>query len=249
MSSTNPFETHKQEKKASSKGFYIALAVCLVAVCGVAVSSFVGSVSTEKEGAGSSTVQSVTTTAKAVALPATNIPDTRTTTSTETTTTSTATTKSANLFVFPASNVVSQTYSDQPVFSETLQAWNTHNGVDFSADKGSEVKALADGTITAVRQDVLWGDCIEIDHGNKIVTRYYGVAAKNITENQSVKAGEVIGTVTEIPAEILEPSHIHVEICANGNFVNPMTLIRGETVTAKKTTTAVTAGTTSATKK
>lgn len=232
--------------KSGGKGFYIALAVCLVAVCGVAVSTFVGGLSTNAPDT-TTTVTAVTTTeVKQVVIPATDVKDDRTTTvkTTVKTTpmpTTTSTTATPDLFVFPASNRVLLPYSESLIYSATLGSWNTHNGVDFSAEAGSQIKAPADGTVTRIYQDGLWGDVIEIDHGGKVISRCCGVTAQGIKEGDTVKVGDVIGTASEIPAEILSDPHIHIEVIANDKYVDPLLLIRGETVTV--TTTATTAAT------
>ncbi len=242
------------------KGFYIALAVCLVAVCGVAVATFVGGFSDTPAPITDTQPSAVTTkpSEQQVVIPATDVKDNRTTvvatvrtTIRTTARTTLATTKaSADLFVFPVSNRVIQVYSDTPVYSETLGEWTTHNGVDFAAGKGESVKVPADGTVKRIYKDSLWGDAIEIDHGGNVVSRCYGVKAQNIKEGQAVKAGAVMGTVSEIPAEIVGESHIHVEVLANNKYVNPLLLIRGDVVTAVPTTaTTIAAATTTTTKK
>ncbi len=222
------------------KGFYIALAVCLVAVCGVAIATFVGGFSDTPAPLTDTQPSAITTkpSEQQVVIPATDVKDNRTTVITTTPTaprttvrTTVVTTKaSADLFVFPASNRVVQVYSDALVYSETLGEWTTHNGVDFAAEQGQSVKAPADGTVKRIFKDTLWGDAIEIDHGGKVISRCYGVKAQNVKEGQAVKAGSVMGTVSEIPAEIVGESHIHVEVLANDKYVNPLLLIRGDEV-------------------
>ncbi len=245
------YETDDMPVKAGNKGFYIALAVCLVAVCGVAVSTFVGGLSTDTPET-PTTVTTPTTVAQ-VDNPASDVKDERpttTTTSVTTTTTSrtsaptTTTTAATDLFVFPASNRVLTPYSDKPVYSETLGEWSTHNGVDFAAESGQNVKAAADGTIARIYRDALWGDVVEIQHGGNVLSRYYGVKDKGIKEGQAVKAGSVIGTVTDIPAEIVMKPHVHIEVLANDKYVDPLTLIRGETVTTTTTIATTTENTT-----
>ncbi len=224
------------------RGFYVALAVCLVAVCGVALTTFVGGLTADTP---STPTTAVTTTAKPVAGSATGVPYDRTTVTTtaitKTTTTTaapTTTATTATLFVFPVSNTVVQPYSDMPVFSETLGQWSTHDGVDFAADEGQTVKAPADGTVARIFEDALWGDAVELDHGGKVISRLYGVTVKGLTEGDTVKAGDVLGSVSDIPAEIVGERHIHVEVLANGKAIDPLTLIRGETITATTVTTA-----------
>lgn len=227
MKHTAEFRPDEAEEKRSSKGFYIALALCLMAIVGVALVMFVDTDTppvdtTPTSGTTRTTV--VTTTAKPVAGIQTGVPDTRTTTTTKKTTTTTA--AKSNLFVLPASNVILKEYSDQLVFSETLGEWRTHNGVDFEAQEGTAVKATADGTVLTIESDPLWGDILTIDHGDKLISRYCGVTASGVTVGKKVKAGEIIGTVSAIPAEIVDAPHLHLEIIANGKYLDPMTLIR-----------------------
>ena len=241
MKYSDEFE-NEEEKKGTSKGFYVALAVCLVAICGVAVTTFVGTLPTDEPETTDTTKKSTTatTSVQQVVIPATDIKDDRTTTTAPTTTT-TATEKADDLFVFPVSNRVLRSFSKNHYFSETLGEWVTHNGVDFEASEGDAVKAAADGKITAIRQDALWGDVIEITHEGNLITRYCGVTADAIAEGQSVQAGDTIGKLSAVPAEVLDGAHLHMELVVNGTYTDPLTLIKGQTVTvttAPATTTA-----------
>ncbi len=241
MKYSDEFE-NEEEKKGTSKGFYVALAVCLVAICGVAVTTFVGTLPTDEPETTDTTKKSTTatTSVQQVVIPATDIKDDRTTTAAPTATT-TATEKADDLFVFPVSNRVLRAFSKNHYFSETLGEWVTHNGVDFEASEGDAVKAAADGKITAIRQDALWGDVIEITHEGNLITRYCGVTADAIAEGQSVQAGDTIGKLSAVPAEVLDGAHLHMELVVNGTYTDPLTLIKGRTVTvttAPATTTA-----------
>lgn len=242
MKYSDELET-EEEKKHSGKGFYIALAICLIAICGVAVTTFVSTLPTDEPESADQTTVSTTTTTKSVqqvVIPATDVKDDRTT-ATTTTVAVTQTTAKTDLFVFPVSNCVLRPFSKTHYFSDTLGEWVTHNGVDFEAEEGTEVKAAADGTVTDIRQDALWGDVIEIEHIGNITTRYCGVTAASIAEGQSVKAGDVIGALSAVPAEVLDSSHLHMEVMVNGTYTDPLTLIQGQTVsvtTAAATTTA-----------
>ena len=218
------------ETKRAGKGFYIALAVCLLAIAGVTAASFFVDTPTPSTNTPATTTApvrtTVPTTARPVAGEVTGVPDTRTTTATVLTTTTTA---DNSLFVLPSTNVILREYSGTPVYSETMGEWRTHNGVDFEAAIGSDVKAMADGTVSAIKEDPLWGSTIEIDHGDKLMSRYCGVTPVGIKAGDTVKAGDRIGTVGEIAAEIVDKPHVHVEVLANGKYLDPMTLIRSTT--------------------
>ncbi len=79
-----------------------------------------------------------------------------------------------------------------------LNDWRTHDGIDVEALKNTPVKAIADGTVTAIVDDKdTWGNCITITHSDgKFKSIYKGLSnALNVKENQTVKAGDVIGTL------------------------------------------------------
>ena len=163
-------EKSKFKRFLSGKGFYVALAVCLVAVCGVAVGTFINSLpQLSSDSSNPASVVSVTPTTKEkpVDKPVTNIPDDRTTTSQATTTGKTTAVNvgptPAELFVLPLSNEVLTEFSDgKQVYSKTMADWRTHNGVDFKGEKGQKIKALADGTILSIETDALWLSLIHI---------------------------------------------------------------------------------------
>ena len=145
---------------------------------------------------------STTAPSRPVGQVVTNVPDDRRTTTTPTTTTTAAPTVDtgaatgapADLFVLPLTNEVTKGYSDgKPAYSETMNDWRVHNGVDFKGETGQTVKALADGTILKVEEDALWGKVVTIDHGFGIHSRYCGLDAGGRKAGQTVKVGEAIG--------------------------------------------------------
>ena len=142
-----------------------------------------------------------------------------------------------NQIVLPVSNRVLRPYSETHQYSETLGEWCTHNGVDFEANENQLVKAVADGTIKTITKDTLWGDVIEIDHGNKRFSRYCGVASQGVKVGDVVKAGDTIGKVTTVPSEMKDKAHVHLEILVNGKYLDPLTLLQGETVTVPSSAT------------
>ncbi len=225
MNERNNFEHDDDNEKRTPKGFYIALALCVLAIIGVALILFVDNDDVPPSDTPMTSITTlgttVTTTDKAVAGVVTGVPDTRTTT----TVAVTQTTEKKQLFVLPASNVILREYSEKMVYSETLDEWRTHNGVDFEVKEDAAIKAIADGTVAKIESDSLWGEVVVIDHGDKLVSRYCGVTASGISEGQAVKAGEIIGSVSDIPSEIVDAPHVHLEVLANGKYLDPMTLI------------------------
>ena len=117
---------------------------------------------------------------------------------------------------------------DKLVYSATLNQWRTHNGIDFKAEKGSEVKAIYDGTVKSVQQTTLEGTVITIDHGNGLIATYKGLGETKVEENAKVKAGDVIGVIDSMMTEAQEGSHLHLETTLNGKLVDPMNYLPTE---------------------
>lgn len=116
-------------------------------------------------------------------------------------------------------------YSDgELVKSETLNLWQTHDGIDISAEAGMDIKAAGEGTILNIWEDPLWGICVSVDHGDGYVSNYCGVD-KNVPVaiGQEVACGEVIAkTGNTAECECTLPSHLHFEVKKDGEFIDPV---------------------------
>lgn len=128
------------------------------------------------------------------------------------------------VFSVPLSSGMGKDYSmGIPVFSETMNDYRTHNGVDFFGVKGESVKTVAEGTVVSVEKDALWGNKVFVDHGNGITSCIAGLADEAlISVGAKVYSDTVIGVVGEIPVEKTDNSHIHLEIRENGKLVDPV---------------------------
>ena len=80
---------------------------------------------------------------------------------------------------------------------------------------------MADGTIHLVENDPLWGDVVEIDHGYGIRSRYCGVKT-TLKAGDKVTVNQEIGHLTDIPCEMLEDPHLHLEILVDGAYTDPV---------------------------
>ena len=116
------------------------------------------------------------------------------------------------------------------VKSETLNLWQTHDGVDIAAEQGAEVKAAGEGTVLNVWEDPLWGICVSIDHGDGYVSSYCGLdISVPVTIGQQVACGDVIGKVgNTAECECLLPSHLHFEVKKDGAYTDPMLFAQGQ---------------------
>ena len=131
--------------------------------------------------------------------------------------------------VSPVVGEITKSHSiDTPVFSNTLNEWRVHTGIDISADEGAEVYCAADGVVTKVYSDPLFGRSVEVTHDGGIVSIYSNLASQDITvkEGQSIKSGDVIGKVGDTSlSELADEPHLHFSVNVNGVSVNPLDYI------------------------
>lgn len=95
-----------------------------------------------------------------------------------------------------------------------------HSGLDFSAPRGTEVYATADGKIEDLQTD-LWGygKHIIINHGYGYKTLYGHLSKFEVKKGQMVTRGQLIGRVGNTGKST--GPHMHYEVHINGNVVNP----------------------------
>lgn len=109
-------------------------------------------------------------------------------------------------------------------YNKTLDCYHYHTGLDMAAEAGTEVVACVDGTVESITVgDVLDGTKIVLSHADGVKTSYYFIdAAENLKVGDSVKRGDVIGTVAEpTGSEYKEGAHLHFEVEKNGSIVDP----------------------------
>ncbi len=133
-------------------------------------------------------------------------------------------------FISPVSGVVSKGFSvDVPVFSETMNDYRVHTGVDVTGGSGEAVLAAADGTVGAIWDDPLMGKCMTVVHDCGFVTTYKGlheIIPEGIAQGVEVKAGQPIAALGESALiEIAEEPHVHFEMTKDGAAVDPCTYV------------------------
>lgn len=94
-----------------------------------------------------------------------------------------------------------------------------HNGMDIAAPYGTPVKATSPGDVTFASERGAYGNVVEIEHGNGIVTRYAQLEACNVSVGDRVTEGTVIGTVGA-SGQATGP-HLHFEVIENGEPKDP----------------------------
>ena len=112
---------------------------------------------------------------------------------------------------------------DNLIYSETLEEWITHNGIDIKADKATIVKAVADGTVKSIKNDPRYGLTVTIEHTNGYISSYSSLlTAEFVKEGEKVTQGQTIGTVGNSAVfEVSEDNHLHFELIKDGSNINP----------------------------
>lgn len=100
----------------------------------------------------------------------------------------------------------------------------SHKGIDIIAEKGTEVLAVADGIVEKAEFSAEYGNHITIKHEEGYETIYAHLQEMNVTEEQKVSVGDVIGTVGA--TGMATGPHLHFELRYNGEAVNPMDYIK-----------------------
>lgn len=113
---------------------------------------------------------------------------------------------------------VSGTISSRYGVSSSIRS-SKHTGLDIAANQGTQIKVVADGTVTCASYSGSYGYLVKVDHGNGVETWYAHTSKMYVKEGQEVKAGDVIALVGSTGNST--GPHLHFEVRINGEHVNP----------------------------
>lgn len=99
-----------------------------------------------------------------------------------------------------------------------------HKGIDFEADLGDPVVAVADGVVSFSGPRSAYGNVIEIDHGNGYMTRYAHNSKLTLKAGSLVRSGDEIAKAGSTGRST--GVHVHFEVWKNGAVVNPHHFLR-----------------------
>lgn len=100
-----------------------------------------------------------------------------------------------------------------------------HQGVDFPVPVGTAVRTPADGKVSAVAKKWGYGEVVEIDHGNGLMTRFAHLDKPQVAVGDEVKAGQVIATSGGTGTTAGAGPHLHFEVWKNGKPIDPATML------------------------
>ncbi len=136
-----------------------------------------------------------------------------------------AETKTVELnFVKPVEGDIVRDFAvDSLVYSDTLQEWTTHTGIDIKADKTTVVKSAEAGIVKTIKNDPRYGLTVIVEHENGFQTVYSNLLTSEfVVEGEKVEKGQSLGTVGNTAAfEIADEPHLHFEILKDSVQVDP----------------------------
>ena len=94
-----------------------------------------------------------------------------------------------------------------------------HKGIDFAADIGDPVLAVANGVVTFSADRSGYGHTVEIDHGNGYVTRYAHNSKLGVQVGDLVRAGQEVAKAGSSGKST--GAHVHFEVWRDGQVLNP----------------------------
>lgn len=89
-----------------------------------------------------------------------------------------------------------------------------HTGLDFAAETGTPILAAAGGVVVTQEYHPAYGNVVEIDHGNDLVSRYAHAATVHVKRGDIVKRGQSIATIGSTGRST--GPHLHFEVLVQG---------------------------------
>ena len=128
------------------------------------------------------------------------------------------------VFTWPVNGTVIAGYTVEALaYDVTMGDWRTHAGLDIAAAVGTQVKAAADGTVSAVEQDDFLGTMVTVDHGGGLISVYANLEeVPTVKGGDAVSTGAIIGSVGDTAvAERGRESHLHFAMYRNNAALDP----------------------------
>ncbi|MGS0730324.1 peptidoglycan DD-metalloendopeptidase family protein, partial [Shewanella sp. 0m-11] len=116
---------------------------------------------------------------------------------------------------------VSSSFNPRRLHPVTGQV-KAHRGVDYVAAVGTPIKAAGNGRVIKSSYNKYNGNYVFIKHNDTYTTKYLHLTKRNVKTGQSVKQGQIIGTLGST-GRVTGP-HLHYEFIVNGVHRNPRTI-------------------------
>ncbi|MBQ0713699.1 M23 family metallopeptidase [Paraperlucidibaca wandonensis] len=99
-----------------------------------------------------------------------------------------------------------------------------HGGIDFAGSEGTEIYSVADGVVVYAGSRSGFGNLVEIDHGDGMVTRYAHARAVAVRVGDLVSKDQLVAYMGSTGRST--GTHLHYEVLRHGQRINPASFIR-----------------------
>lgn len=119
--------------------------------------------------------------------------------------------------IIPVDGVVTSPFGERehPVSGQDA----IHYGVDIASDKGVNILTTAPGKVIEVKVHDIYGNCVLIQHTERIKSFYAHMESVNVKEGDIVNADTIIGTVGD--TGVTTGPHLHFGVRVDDNPVDP----------------------------
>ena len=224
--------SNKKFKSISGKGYYIALALCAIAIGVSGYLYYSNANDSSEKPADPDTAVSATTPIVMDDIPVAGTqPKEDPSDSLEATKPTVPVTRKPMQTASPVEGETVAVYAmDSLSYNATTRDWRVHNGMDIAAEEGSKVCAAADGTVYTVYEDETMGMTVVIRHADGYITKYASLASEVLVKSgDTVKLGQPIGYVGN--TALLESAighHVHFSVSRSDEPVDPAEFLKME---------------------
>jgi murein DD-endopeptidase MepM/ murein hydrolase activator NlpD len=99
-----------------------------------------------------------------------------------------------------------------------------HHGVDFAAEEGTKIYAPLSGKVLRSEYQEGYGNLVEVDHGNGIITLYAHNKENMVETGDRIEKGSVLAVVGSTGRST--GPHLHFEVKRNGEKIDPLGVLR-----------------------
>ena len=99
-----------------------------------------------------------------------------------------------------------------------------HQGLDFPAETGTAIYSAAGGVVVSQEPHPQYGNLVEIDHGNDLLTRYAHLSRSVVKKGDLIKRGQKIAEVGNTGRST--GPHLHFEVLVRGVAQDPQKFLR-----------------------
>lgn len=132
-------------------------------------------------------------------------------------------------FSWPVTGPISSIFGLRRFFND--QERNPHNGLDIAAPEGTDVRAVAGGTVIEAGDFFFSGNMVYIDHGQGLISLYAHLSRIDVKPGDVLRRGDVLGAVGQTGR--VTGAHLHFAVMTNGVLVDPVYFLPEQQPTAQ----------------